>query len=505
MIPFTAPPMIELTVAGARVAPALLRGLQEVQVSQRLQAPAQCELGFAVPPGAGGVPLAIGDRFSIGVAGAGEPLFSGEVTAVQDAYEVHCGRAVRVRGYDALHRLRRRQPLRAHLQVTLADLAAELVADLGLEVEADDPGPLWERLLQMGQDDLELLEETAERSGLHFAVHDGVLSLLTLDGCGEPLPLRLGDTLLEAVVEVNADRACRGVEALGWDPPRALARRGEAATPRVGRSASASADAGLASGDGRLRLTGAAVHDQRQAEALAQGALDRRVAAEVVLRGTAEGDPALRPGAVVEVRGLAAEHDGRYVLTAVTHTIDARRGFVSRLDTTPPAPRARAVPRVASLGLVSRIDDPDRIGRVQVSLPACGDLESGWLEVITAGAGSGKGLVATPDVGDRVLVLFPDGDPARGVVIGGLYGADGPFDSGIEGGAVRRFTVRTPGGQRVVLDDHQDLVRIENKCGSFVELAPKHVLVHAHGAPLTIEAPGQTVSIRGNLIDFAKA
>ncbi len=208
---------------------------------------------------------------------------------------------------------------------------------------------------------------------------------------------------------------------------------------------------------------------------------------------------------MVEVDGLGDEHNGRYVLTAVTHSIDAERGFVSRLDTAPPAPRARNVSRVASLGTISRIDDPDHIGRVQVALPAYGDLESGWLEVITAGAGSGKGLIATPDVGDRVLVLFPDGDPVRGVVLGGLYGADGPFDSGIEGGAVRRFTVRTPGGQRLVLDDHQDLVRVENKCGSFIEIAPKHVLVHAHDAPLTLEAPGQTVSIRGNLIDFVKA
>ena len=39
-----------------------------------------------------------------------------------------------------------------------------------------------------------------------------------------------------------------------------------------------------------------------------------------------------------------------------------------------------------------------------------------------AGGGAGKGVAVLPDVGDEVVMLFPDGDLAHGLVLGGLYG-----------------------------------------------------------------------------------
>ena len=168
-------------------------------------------------------------------------------------------------------------------------------------------------------------------------------------------------------------------------------------------------------------------------------------------------------------------------------------------------PRPRTHGPGATLGVVCRIDDPEKIGRVQVALPGLGGLESDWLEVLSVGAGAGKGLMALPDVGDQVLVLAVDGDAGRGVVIGGLYGAGGWPDNGIESDAVRRFTLKTPGGQRVLLDDHGELMRLENKHGSFIELAPGRMKVHAEGTGLTLEAPGHPLVIRAKSVDFEEA
>ena len=47
------------------------------------------------------------------------------------------------------------------------------------------------------------------------------------------------------------------------------------------------------------------------------------------------------------------------------------------------------------------------------------------MHVLTPGAGKGKGLIALPDVGDRVLILCSHQDPGQGIVLGGLYGMDG--------------------------------------------------------------------------------
>jgi phage baseplate assembly protein V len=200
---------------------------------------------------------------------------------------------------------------------------------------------------------------------------------------------------------------------------------------------------------------------------------------------------------------------GRYVLAAATHTVDPERGYLTELSTSPPEPLARsaapaaALPGCPALGLVSRVDDPAGAGRVRVELPAHGGLETDWLEVLCAGAGPGKGFVALPDVGDRVLLLAPGGDFAQALVLGGLYGPDGPPDAGVEGGRVARSNVHTAAGQRLLFDGTGRRVRIEDGAGSWIELGPERVEVHA-AADLTIEAPGRRLLLRAERIDFER-
>jgi phage baseplate assembly protein gpV len=123
--------------------------------------------------------------------------------------------------------------------------------------------------------------------------------------------------------------------------------------------------------------------------------------------------------------------------------------------------------------------------------------------VLTPGAGTDKGLVILPDVDDQVLVLFPHEDPAQGVVLGGLYGVGGAYDAGVESGSIKRYTLKTPGGQRVTLDDENNTLRLENNKGSYVELTPDYVRMHAE-ADLQIEAPGKKIVITGNSVDFKR-
>src|SRR5207245_813107 len=114
-----------------------------------------------------------------------------------------------------------------------------------------------------------------------------------------------------------------------------------------------------------------------------------------------------------------------------THTIDARKGFVSEISSYPPAPKARTHSSMATPGVVTQIDDPEKLGRIRVSLPTYSNVETDWMGVLSAGAGAGKGFMTLPGIGDHVLVLFAHEDPGQGVVLGGLYGAQEPPDVGI--------------------------------------------------------------------------
>ncbi len=241
-----------------------------------------------------------------------------------------------------------------------------------------------------------------------------------------------------------------------------------------------------------------------QADSLAQAELDRRVSSEVTFHGLAEGNSRLRPGARIKVAGVATPLAGTYVLTEVKHRIDEASGFLSELGTAPPQPRPRGRAAVTTPATVTRVDDPDGLGRVQVTLPTFGGVQTGWMPVLGLGAGKGKGLVVLPDVGDEVLLLLAHEDPDQGIVLGGLYGSGGPVDPGIVDAATRRFTLLSAAGHKVRLDDHDKSIRIQDATGSYLELTPKKVTLHAE-VDLEISAPGRQVAIKAKAVDFETA
>lgn len=521
-------PPVAIELGGVPLAAGDARALAEIRIQQRLSLPTLCILRFQEPdePMLDRSADLLGAPLGIRIEGVGGPdLFDGEVSAVEVEYGPARDKILYIRAYDLLHRLRQRQPVGAHIQVTAAELAQTLAADLGLAVEADAPGPLIGHLIQYDQSDLELLDDVTQRAGLYFTLRltpEGRrFKLITLEGSGAAVGLSLDENLLEARIERNAGAVCRRVEATGWNPHRVEPHAGSAERPRSGLRIATAPPAGRLHESGWCTIVDAPVENDLQAEAIAQAELDRRTAREVVLSAVAEGDPRLQPGVPVDISGVAAPLSGRYVLTGVTHRIDRSRGFVSEIDTAPPPAPDRSRATVTTWAVVSRVDDPEGAGRVRVLLPGYGGLETGWLHVAIPGAGPKKGIVALPDVDDRVLVLLIGEDPAQGVVIGGLYGVGRSQDVGVEDGAVRRYSFATPGGQIIRLDDAKESIGMENSHGEFIrvapgelrledrqgsrfELTPDRCRIHSR-TDLDIEAPGATVTVRAASINFEKA
>jgi phage baseplate assembly protein V len=499
-------PTVIIELDGVSLSTAEVARLASVRVQQRLSLPTLCELTFvdAAIALTGIKDWRLGAALQVRVQGQPVLLFVGEVTALEYCDAPDRGKVLRIRGYDRLHRLHKSFTLQTYVQVTTPDLARELTAKLNIAVVAPNPGPLWQRLIQSQESDLDFLTTISHRAGLYFSLRQDELHLITLAGLGTALPLELGSTLLEARVEVNSNAVFRSITTVGWDPLRSETHTGSATAAEIGREVPLNLTPHQGGGSGERTLVNQAVQDDLQAEAIAQAELNARCAQEITLWGVAEGNPELRPGSRIQVRGLASTLCGQYVLATVNHLINPQQGFISEIATDPPLPQRSPQAATTSFGIVTQINDPDGLGRVQVTLPTHGDVETGWMEVLSAGAGANKGFVALPDVGDRVLALFPQGDLAQGVVLGSLYGTDSTCDWGIEAGAVKRYTLRTPNGQQVQLDDAARRIRLENQEGSYVELTPEGLTVHAE-TDLVIEAPGRSITIRGQLIDFENA
>ena len=472
---------IEIRLDGQALPERALGSVVTVLVQQQLSQPSACELSLVGPDAAALAPrLAPGQPLRLGQTGATAAWFEGQITALEHVHAADGRYTLVVRAYDALFVLRQRQRARVHVDITLPELARELVADLGLSVHAEVPGPVWPRVVQTGSD-FDLLADLARRCGLFLQVCDGVLQLLPAQGGGETVELGLHDHLLDAAIEHNAHGTCARVQAHGWDPWRGAAWQAQAG----------------GGDDGAVRLLlGLAAQDLAGIDAAAQAELDARHGASRVLRATARGDVRLRPGVPVRVTGLLPGVETAFVLASVRHTLDAQRGFLSELSSERPAPRVHASSLAMTPGRVTQVDDPERLGRIKVALPAYAELESDWLQWMAPGAGRAKGLVAPPGLDDLVVVLLDPSDLAQAVVIGSLWG-----ESGLPEG--EGFSFLSPGGQRVHLDDTAQRLRLESADGSCLELAPGRTLLQSSG-PMTLEAPGQRLTIRAQFIDFER-
>jgi phage baseplate assembly protein gpV len=469
--------------------------LTDVRVVQCLDAPTQCELSWHLATARTatleGVTLTPGNAITVTLEDQSQTLFNGEITAVEHQHEPAGGLTLRVRAYDALVSLQRQQTLDTHVEVTTAELVRTLAGEAGIEAACRVDGPVWPRVIPRFPHDLAMLRHYSARSGMHFCLHDGAVALFASGDIEAPeRELTLGDDLFEARVERNAIQPVTQTRVQGWDPYTGEERTGLAGDdPAIHRS-----------------LLGRTVASDGEAEALAQTNRHYHAAAGHTFWGVATGDTTLAPGLAIRPRGLAADHAGRYVLTAVVHTIDTTHGYLCELDSRPERPEPEGATWLSGLvlGEVCDVDDPAERGRVQVNLTSFSEAVTHWLLVLQAGAGDGKGLVALPEVGDQVLVGLPGDDPAQGVVLGSVYGEDGPAwgDAAAQPGDTQRpYILTTRNGQRVQLDDSEGSVRLANAEGSYLALTPDGVTLHAAGQ-LVIEAPGQRLTLGGDRIDM---
>ncbi len=509
-------PELIVTLAGSRLSPADSARIVSIEVRSLLGRPTQCLVSWAADDPLNATPDT-GDQLRIELGGHRDPLFAGEVTVVEYSYRADTGRQVRVRAYDPLHRLRKRQSTRLHEVSDLRGLAEVLAEGTGLAVEApaDELGPVF----QTARSDLDLLVAVAARHGRFPVVQAGTLKLVPVVGDGEAVEVDYGTTLHAAEIEVSAEPAFRSAEASWWDAVSAAAGLARTADSRA--AAAVGADPGpdrLGGGGALLRQDELREGSRAEPAALALADLDLRRQGEVTATLVVEGDPALQAGRRVRVTGVRPALEGTYAITEAVHEISVA-GYETTLSSRPPEPAPARPADQVTLGVVDDVDDPDDRARVRVRLPAYPDLVSGWAPVLLPAAGAGKGVVALPEVDDTVLVLLPGRDPAHAIVLGGLYGTESPPEPRTERpansaqtapppapGSPRRgetALLRTRDGQQVVLDGGHSLLSLTDGRSS-VELGPDLVRITA-ATDLLIEAPGRALRVRARTVDFEEA
>jgi phage protein D len=192
--------------------------------------------------------------------------------------------------------------------------------------------------------------------------------------------------------------------------------------------------------------------------------------------GYAAGHPDIQAGKSVTIKGVPKQFEGSWFVTEAKHVFDEdeEAGYVTRFTVSGRHDRsllglssggmlAGDAPQINGLvfGVVTNNNDPDKLGRVKVTLPWLSpSFETDWARVVQFGSGRKTGAIFLPEVGDEVVVGFEFNDARRPIVFGGVPNSQTKFDlggaavkqQGMTGMVVKRGFV-TPAGNRLVFDD----------------------------------------------------
>lgn len=513
-----------IQVDGSDLSPQVMGLLVDIVVEDDLDQPAMFVLRFHDQ----GYTLIDGALFTLGgevklraanPAGRPGPLLTGEITALETAQEQGHTTFV-VRGYDRSHRLHRGRKTRTFLQQSDSDIVSRVAREAGLRADAEATTTRHEYVIQDNQTDFAFLKARAARLGFCLVVEDRTLAFRRAEGCPPQAPAQeWGASLLSVRTRQTAVAQPSEVQVRGWDPAakRAIVGRASRAThaSQAGDRRSAATVAERAFGDSAtLSVTDQPVASQGEADRLAQAVLDGVADDYLSVEAVCRGDPALRAGVKVELKGAGRRVSGTYLITSTRHELTAGGGYQTTLYVGGRRPNSllgaieqgRAQPGIQGVvvGIVTNINDPDRQGRVKLKFPWLDDgQESHWARLAAPGAGKERGLFALPEVEDEVLVAFEHGDISRPYVVGGLWnGKDDPPAEAVQAGRVQTRILKTRVGHVIELQDAgsggNGFITLKTKDGHTITASDtdrKLTIVSKGGNEIVISDTERSVSI----------
>ena len=433
----------DVLLDGQSIAQAHRDRIKELRVVDDLRLPDVCTVTLVYPRGEGvdELPFRIGSDLEVqlGARRSLEPatLFKGRVVTLEPDFGAG-GCSVTVRAFDRSHALHQTRRVRTFQNQTSSDIVQSIAQDAGLTAQVEPSGEPHDFVQQDNETDWDFIWRLAERIGFEFVVDD-LVARFGRPPETQPIALQWPDTLRAFRPRVSAVQQVQEVSLRAHDPKTKQVIESRAQTP------SANGTIGLGWGevvsafqDGEFHIATEPVKSSAEGDALTQAVMDRLAHAYVSAVGVTAGDPRIRTGATLAVTGVGERFGGTYHVARSTHVLRGGGAYETQFTNVAAQTMSAALgsggdpsPRFGAqlvLGLVTNNDDPDRMGRVRVNYPALGeDVEGAWARVVTPHAGSRRGLLMLPQVGDEVLLGFEHDDTTRPYVLGSLFnGRDGP-------------------------------------------------------------------------------
>ena len=323
------------------------------------------------------------------------------------------------------------------------------------------------------------------------------------------LTVTFGEDIISFDLELTADDLFTKYEAVSWCPKTQKTLKVSAASPSLNRQGDLQPK-NIAQGDSLLLQTDAPTEEK----ALKQWADGQALKAGLArYQGTVSfyGSAKVKPGCLIELKGLGKRFNGNLFVGSVTHiiknnewTTEAGAGVPAMNitdETDVVSPMASGfLPGLQGLhtAVVKKLDgDPQKEYRIQVELPWLdGKSKLLWARLAALYATSGKSTFFLPEPGDEVVVGFINADPTHPVVLGSLYGEKHkpPFEFEAKNNTK---AIVTREQLRIEFDEEKKVITIATPGKNTVELSDdgKRIrMADQHKNEITMDSGGITLS-----------
>ncbi|MBS1824051.1 MAG: phage late control D family protein [Acidobacteria bacterium] len=264
-------------------------------------------------------------------------LIDGEITALRVEYSNEQAAQLQIQGFDRLHRLRRGRRTKTYTEVKDSQVAEMVASNLGLEAEVTDSAVVHPYLLQNNLSDIDFLMQRAKRIRFEVLVTGRKLFFRpAANHLAEAVALQYMRDLKWFNVRLSTARQVSEVAVRGWNPSSKQAILGVA---RAGSENSRMKGASLgpqvaeeAFGAFSEVTVDVPVESQQEAEQIAAARFNDLAIELTSGEGEAVGNPALRAGATVDLRGLGTRFNGLHYIVKSEHRLSPDIGYVTRFD-----------------------------------------------------------------------------------------------------------------------------------------------------------------------------
>ncbi|MCP4536727.1 MAG: type IV secretion protein Rhs, partial [Chloroflexi bacterium] len=253
-----------------------------------------------------------------------------------------------------------------------------------------------------------------------------------------------------------------------------------------------------------------------EASALATG-LSNDIGRDFVqAEGLCRGNPGVKAGWEITIEGVGERFSGKYFVTRAMHVYN-KDGYETTFSISGRQPntlshllgsgnghgdQARGLMRGVVTGLVTNLNDPDKLGRVKVKYDWLGNIESDWVRVASPMAGADRGFYYLPEVNDEVLLAFEQGDVHHPFVVGMLWSSKDkppkPNDQVVGNGKVNERILKSRSGHVIILDDSEGqekiIIRDKTEQNEIVIDSKENSLTINVGSDVVITAGGKVLT-----------